>query len=135
MSAALIAVLGALSVLQGTAPLRKTDLVRLLSGSVMSPTELAQLVRRNCLTFAPTDRDRNDFRMLGADPAVLAAMDGCARRKAPARPAASRRAVPPSAPPVVIQVQRIIVRVSPERSGFVSGGGQRGTVGPSCRGR
>ena len=137
-----MALLVALLALQGTAPLRKTDLVRLLSGSVMSATELAQLVRRNCLTFAPTDRDRNDLRTLGADPAVLTAVDDCGRRKTaarpasrPSRPVAVRPAPPPAVTPTppppqpVIQVHRIIVRPSPERSGFVSGGGQRGAVG------
>jgi hypothetical protein len=125
----------------GTASLRKSDLVRLLSGAVMSPVELAQLVRRNCLTFEPTERDRNDFRLLGADPSLLAAVDDCARRKAPhraapaaplrttSRPPAATPPAPPPAPPPVFQVQRIIVRVSVERSGFVSGGGQRGSVG------
>jgi hypothetical protein len=125
----------------GTASLRKSDLVRLLSGAVMSPVELAQLVRRNCLTFEPTERDRNDFRLLGADPSLLAAVEDCARRKAPqraapaapvrttSRPPAATPPAPPPAPPAVFQVQRIIVQVSVERSGFVSGGGQRGSVG------
>jgi len=138
MPAALSAVL-AMLVLQGSAPLRKSDLVRLLSGAGISPVELAQLVRRNCLTFQPTDRDRNDFRLLGAEASLLAAVDDCARRRAPRRTAAVTPArtppKPPAAPPpppppqAVIQVQRIIVRVSAERSGFVSGGGQRGSAG------
>jgi hypothetical protein len=133
--------------LQGGSPasLRKTDLVRLLSGAGMSSADLAQLVRRNCLTFQPTERDRNDLRMLGADASVLAAVDECARRKAPRRTAsgtATRAATrppsapappapppPPPQPPAVFQVQRIIVTVSAERSGFVAGGGQRGSVG------
>lgn len=89
---------------QGTAPLRKSDLVRLISGSAMPPLELAQLVRRNCLTFQPTERDRTDFQRLGADPSLLAAMNDCARRSSPSRTA-------------------------PARSGFVSGGGQRGSAG------
>jgi len=120
----------------GTTSLRKSDLVRLLSGATMTPAELAQLVRRNCLTFHPTDRDRNDFRLLGADPSLLTAMDECMRRSAPRR-ATSRPASPPPQPPPapapapapVFQVQRIIVHVSAERSSFVSGGGQRGSVG------
>jgi hypothetical protein len=139
MPAALSAVLAAL-VLQGSAPLRKSDLVRLLSGAGMSPVELAQLVRRNCLTFQPTDRDRNDFRLLGAEASLLAAVDDCARRRAPRRTAAVTPArtplKPPPAPPppppppqAVIQVQRILVKVSAERSGFVLGGGQRGSAG------
>jgi hypothetical protein len=138
MPAALSAVLAAL-VLQGSAPLRKSDLVRLLSGAGMSAVELAQLVRRNCLTFQPTDRDRNDFRLLGAEASLLAAVDDCARRRAPRRTVAIAPArtppKPPAAPPpppppeAVIQVQRILVMVSAERSGFVSGGGQRGSTG------
>jgi len=97
----------------------------------MSPGELAQLVRRNCLTFQPTDRDRNDFRLLGAEPSLLAAVDDCASRRAPRRTSPKPPAAPPPAPPpqAVIQVQRILIRVSAERSGFVSGGGQRGNAG------
>jgi hypothetical protein len=122
----------------------------------MSSDELVQLVQHNCLTFVPSERDRNDFRALGADAPMLAAMDECARRTArrrsapatratPARTAAPRPAAtappPPPArapgpataratvPPAIIQVQRIDDRVSAERSGFVSGGGQRGIVG------
>ena len=131
MPAALSALVAAL-VLQGSAPLRKSDLVRLLSGAGMSTAELAELVRRNCLTFQPTDRDRNDFRLLGAEAPLLAAVDGCARRHAPRRtsPKPPAPAPPPPPPPqAVIQVQRILVKVSAERSGFVSGGGQRGSAG------
>ena len=110
-------------VVQGAAPLRKSDLVRLLSGSVMTQRELAQLVSRNCLTFSPTQRDRQDFRRLGAEARVLAAVDGCARR------VAIPVVQPPPLPP------RLPVRTppprsaSPERSGFVAGGGQRGSAG------
>jgi len=145
MPQALSALLAVLLAVQGdgTASLRKSDLVRLLSGAVMSPVELAQLVRRTCLTFEPTERDRNDLRLLGADASLLAAVDECARRKARRRAAAVTAArptsrppstppaqpAPPPAPAAVFQVQRIIVRVSAERSGFVAGGGQRGSVG------
>jgi hypothetical protein len=118
-----ILVLGAWLLMQGVAPLRKSDLVRLLSGSVMSQQEIAQLVTRNCLTFTPTDRDRADFRLLGAEAPVLAAVDGCARRAS--RPAPTPIATrPPAAPPLPPPV-----RVSPERSSFVAGGGQSGPAG------
>jgi len=151
MPPALTAVLAVLLAMQGgggPVALRKSDLVRLLSGAMMSPLELSQLVQRNCLTFEPTDRDRNDLRLLGGDATLLAAVDECARRKAPRRPtlATAQRTSrspaappPPAAPPAptapppapvpVFQVQRIVVHVSPERSGFVSGGGQRASVG------
>ena len=146
MPQALSALFAVVLAMQGPAPLRKSDLVRLLSGAVMSPVELAEMVRRTCLTFQPTDRDRNDFRLLGADASLLAAVDDCGRRKAPRRTAVtpvrtthrSPSAPPPPPPPPpsipaaqppVFQVQRVLVRVSAERSGFVSGGGQRGSVG------
>jgi len=125
-------------VVQGAAPLRKSDLVRLLSGSVMSQQEIAQLVTRNCITFAPPDRDRSDFRRLGAEAAVLAAIDGCARRNTrPAlasAPVAPRprppvaQALPPAPPPVRVTPPPT-ARASPERSGFVAGGGQNGPAG------
>ncbi len=119
-------------VVQGVAPLRKSDLVRLLSEPAMTQQEIAQLVTRNCLSFDPTDRDRQDFRRLGAEPVVVAAMDGCARL------AAARAAAPPApAPvrPVATQPPLPAVRTpppprpSPERSGFVAGGGQSGPAG------
>lgn len=122
----------ALLAMQGTAPLRKSDLVRLISGSAISPVELAELVRRNCLTFQPTDRDRTDFERLGADRSLLTAMDDCARR-------ATVRMVPAPAPPLppVVPPRQLSQPPPPPpspipsalRSGFVSGGGQRGSVG------
>lgn len=120
---------------QGIAPLRKSDLVRLLSGSVMSQEEMAQLVRRNCLSFTPTERDRTDFQRLGAEAPVLAAVDACARRAS--RPAVTRPRV--TAPPPVAQSTPLPqpppprapppVHVSPDRSSFVAGGGQSGPAG------
>ncbi len=108
-------VLGAWLLVQGVAPLRKSDLVRLLSGSVMSQQEIAQLVTRNCLTFAPTDRDRADFRLLGPP-----------KPAAPPRPIVTQPAVVaarPSLPPPPP------ARVAADRSGFVAGGGQAGPAG------
>ena len=125
----LLAVFVALQGTGGGAPLRKSDLVRLISGAAMSSVELTQLVRRNCLTFHPTDRDHTDFERLGADRSLIAAMDECARRNATpkpvpvapvTRPAAVPRQPPPPPPPPVASAQR---------SGFVSGGGQRGSAG------
>jgi len=126
-----VLLVASLVVAQGIAPLRKSDIVRLLSGSAMTQQEIAQLVSRNCLTFTPTDRDRQDFRRLGAEAPVLAAVDACARRAArPApkpvatQPPASPSPVPPAvrAPPAPPPPPR----VSAERSGFVAGRGQSG---------
>ena len=72
-------------------PLRKSDLVRLLSGSALGADEVTGLIKRNCLTFTPTGRDRADFTALGASPAVLREIDGCVRRAAPRAAAAPPR--------------------------------------------
>src|SRR5207248_8737101 len=79
---------------RGGERLRKTDLVRLLSGLTLAPDELATLIRRSCLSFTPTSRDRADFAALGADPAVLREIDGCVRRAA-----VPRASEAPPAPP------------------------------------
>src|SRR5713226_3472624 len=67
---------------QGTQPLRKTDLVRLLTAGGMKTPDIAALVRRNCLAFQPTARDRTDLQAAGADAIVLGAVDQCASRRA-----------------------------------------------------
>src|SRR5205823_1689498 len=104
---------------RGGERLRKTDLVRLLSGLTLAPDELATLIRRSCLSFTPTSRDRADFAALGADPAVLREIDGCVRRAAV--PRASEPTPSPAAPhrPPLSGV----------RSGFVLGVGQHAAAG------
>jgi hypothetical protein len=77
--------------------LRKTDLIRLLTGNTMTPAQIASLVQRNCLSFTPTARDRQNLVRLGADSTILARIDACARA-ARARAAAPRPAPPPAAP-------------------------------------
>lgn len=64
------------------ARLRKSDIVRMLSGSTYSVAEVATIVRTNCLSFTPTDRDMTDFQELGASDAVLTAVRECASRAA-----------------------------------------------------
>lgn len=132
MPPAVTLLLAVLLVGQGLAPLRKSDLVRLLSGAVLSQGELAQLVTRNCLTFDPTDRDRSDLRRLGAERAVLAAVDACGRRAAVRRGAVA--GVGAAAQPTAPHAQRTpppprTAAAASARSGFVAGGGQRGVVG------
>jgi hypothetical protein len=101
---------------RGVTPLRKTDLVRLLSGPTLAPDGLAALIRRSCLSFTPTSRDRADLVALGAAPAVLHAIDGCVRRAAP--PGASEAVAPPHRLPL-----------SGVASGFVLGVGQHAAAG------
>ena len=95
--------------------LRKTDLVRLLSGLTLAPDELAALIRRSCLSFTPSGRDRADFVALGADSGVLREIDGCVRRAAMPPVTAPR---PAPRPPL-----------SGVRSGFVLGVGQHAAAG------
>src|SRR6266581_4702379 len=68
---------------QAAQPLRKSELVRLLSNSLISSSEVASTVRRNCLAFRPTERDWADLRGLGAAPEVVASIAGCAVKPAP----------------------------------------------------
>lgn len=63
--------------------LTKSELVRLLVGGVYQPAEIAAIVRRNCLTFEPSARDRADLRDLGATPELMESIDECARRSEP----------------------------------------------------
>jgi tetratricopeptide (TPR) repeat protein len=60
--------------------LRKSDLVRYLAGTTYTKAEIAALVRRNCLAFVPSARDRDDLRRLGATPEILREVDACVRR-------------------------------------------------------
>jgi tetratricopeptide (TPR) repeat protein len=93
-----IALLPAPLLAQGGSALLKSDLVRFLTGTTYSQGEIAAIVRRSCLAFTPTARDRRDLRELGATPVVFQAIDGCmrarngsaARSGTAARPAAAR---------------------------------------------
>src|SRR5438034_1024163 len=90
---------------QGTQPLRKAELVRMLARQALSKPQIATLVRRNCVTFQPTAHDRAELRAAGADDAVLAAIDQCLRARLarvtpPPRPVA-RPPVRPAPSPVV----------------------------------
>ena len=106
---------------QGTTPLRKSELVRLLATRALSKPDIAARVRRNCVTFQPTAHDRAELRAAGADDAVLAALDECLRARLaraaprpppppppapsarPRAPAPARPSAPPPAPlPVVV---------------------------------
>src|SRR5207237_8017726 len=85
---------------QGTQPLRKVELVRLLGSRAMSKAQVASLVRRNCVTFRPSERDRADLRAAGADDVVFSAIDQCLRARAASRPTAPPSAAAPApAPP------------------------------------
>jgi hypothetical protein len=109
--------LTALLLVQAPTPLRKTDLIRLLTGSTMTPAEIAAQVQKNCLAFTPTPRDRANLVALGADSLVLARIDACTRARAAAlvrrpAPAPAAPVTPPPAPvPVAPAVPPKLVAV------------------------
>ena len=82
---------------QATRGLRKTDLIRLLT-SGRPPGNVALMVRRQCLGFAPSPRDRADLIAAGADTEVLAAIASCTGRSASvvARPTTALRVIVPA---------------------------------------
>src|SRR5881409_993259 len=132
---------GALSAQRG-APLLKTDLIDLLSSPVIPHQEIADLVRRNCLAFRPTDRDWTDFRTLGASADVVASINACATSRAVPLPAAPVAASPVTATTLQVMLRqprvqaaagsqvRIVVLAA--RAGLPQAGAQlvlRGTAG------
>src|SRR5438445_819318 len=97
---------------QGTQPLRKAELVRMLARRALSKPQIATLVRRNCVTFQPTAHDRAELRAAGADDAVLAAIDQClrarlARAAPPPRPTPAPPPPPPAPPPRPVISERL----------------------------
>ncbi|HEY6853999.1 MAG TPA: Ig-like domain-containing protein [Gemmatimonadales bacterium] len=133
----------ALLATQQAHPLRKSDLIRLLSGSTFSQDEIAGMVRRTCLSFTPSGRDRADLTALGASPAVLREIDACGRKSAAAAVATAPPRVPPRATPsptpqpkapspvTAAPVAPVPATRAPAaaRTGFVAGMSQHGIVG------
>ena len=108
-TALLLTTLTGVASAQRGAPLLKTDLIDLLSSPVIPHQEIADLVRRNCLAFRPTQRDWTDFRTLGASPDVVASINGCAvARAVPA--AAAPAAANPAAAPVTATTLSVMLR-------------------------
>ncbi|HWC73107.1 MAG TPA: Ig-like domain-containing protein [Gemmatimonadales bacterium] len=80
---------------QAPPPLDKAELIRLLTNPLFAQTEVADVVRRSCLTFRPTERDWADLRSAGAGGEVIASAAACdSRRAAPPVVAASEETVP-----------------------------------------
>jgi hypothetical protein len=99
-------------------PLRKTDLIRLLTSSTMTPPQIADEVQKNCLAFSPSARDRANLVAMGADSGIMAQIDACTRARAaavvrrPPAPAAPDTAVTrapprPAAPPPATPVPAV----------------------------
>src|SRR5438105_5211325 len=66
---------------QSPPPLDKTELIRLLTNPLFAQTEVADVVRRSCLTFHPTERDWADLRNAGAGGEVIASAATCDTRR------------------------------------------------------
>lgn len=71
-------------------PLDKVEVIRLLTNPLFAPSEVADVVRRSCIAFRPTERDWADFRNAGASGEVIASVAACtSRRPAPPPPPAA----------------------------------------------
>jgi len=108
-TALLLTTLTGVASAQRGAPLLKTDLIELLSSPVIPHQEIADLVRRNCLAFRPTQRDWTDFRSLGASAVVVASINGCAGAR-PAPLVALAAATPTAAAPVTATTLQVMLR-------------------------
>src|SRR5919201_1747322 len=106
---------------QAARPLDKPELIRLLTNPMFAQSEVADVVRRSCLTFRPTQRDWDDLRSAGADGEVIASAAACeARRGAPPPPnpppapqPAPEAAPPPPPPPPAAGQPLLPVSVTP----------------------
>lgn len=61
-------------------PLTKSELIRLLVDSSLDQAEIAEAIRRACLTFEPDERDLDDLERTGAGPRVMEALTTCGRQ-------------------------------------------------------
>jgi len=61
-------------------PLLKSDLVRMMTASNYTATEMAAIVRMNCVGFEPTARDRNQLGNLPNADLIMAEVDRCMTR-------------------------------------------------------
>ena len=72
-------------------PLLKSDLVRMMTASNFTGTEMAAIVRMNCVGFEPTQRDRNQLSTLRGSDLVMVEIDRCVSK--PKREARTNRVV------------------------------------------
>jgi hypothetical protein len=90
---------------QAPPPLDKTELIRLLTNPLFAQAEVADVVRRSCLTFHPTERDWADLRNAGANGEVIASAASCDTRRTNAATAAANAAAAEAAQPVTAVAQ------------------------------
>jgi hypothetical protein len=108
---------------QAPRPLDKVEVIRLLTNPLFAQDEVADVVRRTCVGFLPTEKDWADLRNAGAGGEVIASVASCtARRSAPPPPAPA----PPPAPLTAVAVTAEVVAVAGSPSSarvFVHRGG------------
>src|SRR5882724_6166353 len=80
---------------QSAPPLDKIELIRLLTNPLFAQTEVADVVRRSCLAFHPTERDWADLRSAGAAGEVSPSAAAGDRRRRSAAGIAGARVEPP----------------------------------------
>ena len=95
---------------QAPRPLDKIEIVRLLTNPLFAQSEVADVVRRSCVAFRPTERDWADLRSAGASGEVIASVAACTtRRTAAAQPAPTVAGPAPTAPITAVAVTGEIV--------------------------
>jgi hypothetical protein len=78
-------------VAQAPKPLEKIELIRLLTNPLFAQSEVAEVVRRSCVGFRPTERDWSDLRNAGAGGEVIASVTACDNRRSAPRTTAAPR--------------------------------------------
>jgi len=94
-------------------PLLKSDLVRMMTASNYTGTEMAAIVRMNCVGFEPTERDRSQLSSLPNADIVLLEVERCASR--PRTTAGFNRGIVKAAP-----VEDQVVRTPPKPRGKIA---------------
>ena len=94
-------------------PLLKTDLVRMMTASNYTGTEMAAIVRMNCVGFEPTERDRNQLSSLPNADVVLLEVDRCTSR--PRSSSGFNRGIVKAAP-----VESRVARTPPKPRGEIA---------------
>ena len=79
---------------QAPQPLDKIEVIRLLTNPLFAQNEVADVVRRSCVAFRPTERDWADLRNAGASGEVIATVAACTHGRSEAPPAAPPAAAP-----------------------------------------
>lgn len=98
---------------QDGGPLLKSDLVRMMTASNYTGTEMAAIVRMNCVGFEPTERDRSQLASLPNADVVLLEVDRCTSR--PRTTAGFNRGIVKAAP-----VESRVARTPPKPGGEIT---------------